>query len=96
MENPTVKTPPEKGTVEIKEDGTIIYKPGEDFDGEDKFTITVETEDGELDIFIDVFEEIPEGLELPKTGGLPMVFYAIIGCWSIVIGVKIKFDRLLV
>ncbi len=89
VEKTEVKVPPTKGTVEIKEDGTIIYTPGPEFDGSDKIVLIITTLDGvEEEFIIDIFEEMPLA-GLPETGGLPMNVYVTIG--GVLVGVGIKF-----
>ncbi len=92
VEEVEVKDPPTKGTVEIEEDGTIIYKPGEGFDGEDHFVVIITTPDGEEEEFeIDIFEEIPEGiLELPATAGLPTDVFVGFGTLLVGFGFGLK------
>ena len=84
VEEVEVKEEPEKGTVEITEEGDIVYIPGPDFDGTDRLIVVVTTPDGdEEEIIIDIFEELPEA-GLPATGGIPTDIF--IGFGTILLG----------
>ncbi len=87
----TVKEQPEKGTVEIKDDGSIVYTPGPDFDGRDQVVLTITTPEGDMEeIIIEIIDAIPEAGLLPETGGLPSNVFVGIGTLLIAFGTRLK------
>lgn len=92
----TVAQEPEHGTVTIDNAQQIIYIPDETFAGSDTIIIVAKKDDQEYIYEIDIQEEdIAETVlsELPKTGGIPGMYYFLFGGSLILLGINLRRNR---
>ncbi len=88
-----VITPPDGGEIEIDEDGKVRFIPNAGFSGKTRAILKITYEDGseefiEFDITDNMIAESKGSL--PKTGGVPMTTYILIGLLPLSAGLVLK------